>query len=427
MRRAWTAAASVMPRNSPMSAPAMKPFGLAERSTRPFGMSRSRVASTSLSSASTSSESVLALAFALSSASQAMPSSSRASIKLRQGEPARSWPASGPSSRLRGARTSQTLPIYGIFICAECIIAPRTRCAPLPPLAGGGIGRGHAIRSKRFAKRFICARSPPPHPPPQAGEGADRVWRSGGDPKRGLRFYSRHRLDQHGAALAAADAFGGDALLDAAALHGVDEMQHDAVAARAHGMAQPDGAAVDVELVALDAAGRAIKAEHLAAERVVLPGGETGEHLRGEGFVELPQADVAERKRVPAQERGRAQHGPEPHDRGIERRPLAVDDHRARGEPVFLHRGFGGEDHPRGAVGDLGRVARGHLAPRPLERGLELGQRLHRAVWPHAVVVVVEPAVAAERYFELAGDHAVLLRAREALLALGRVRIGVVA
>jgi hypothetical protein len=31
---------------------------------------------------------------------------------LRQGEPARSRPASGPSSRSRGARTSQTLPIY---------------------------------------------------------------------------------------------------------------------------------------------------------------------------------------------------------------------------------------------------------------------------------------------------------------------------
>src|SRR5262249_58470484 len=109
-------------------------------------------------------------------------------------------------------------------------------------------------------------------------------------------------------------------------------MQHDAVAARADRMAEPDGPAVDVELVAIDTAGGAVEAEHLAAERVVLPGGEAAEHLRGEGFVELPQPDVAERKRMPAQERGRAQHGTEPHDRGIERRPLAVDDHRARGE-----------------------------------------------------------------------------------------------
>src|ERR1700730_6537214 len=60
-----------------------------------------------------------------------------------------------------------------------------------------------------------------------------------------------HRLDQHGAALAAADAFGGDALLDAVAFHGVDEMQHDAVAARAHGMAEADGASIHVKLVAI--------------------------------------------------------------------------------------------------------------------------------------------------------------------------------
>src|SRR5262249_58284082 len=99
-----------------------------------------------------------------------------------------------------------------------------------------------------------------------------------------------------------------DALPDAEALHGVDEMQHDAVAARAHGMAEADGAAVDVELVAVDAAGRAVKAERLAAERVVLPGGEAGEHLRREGFVELPQPDVGERERVAAPDRRRPHH-----------------------------------------------------------------------------------------------------------------------
>src|SRR6266478_79381 len=96
--------------------------------------------------------------------------------------------------------------------------------------------------------------------------------------------YSRHRLDQHGAALAAADAFGGDALLDAVAFHGVDQMQHDAVAARAHGMAETDCTSIHVKFVTIDAAGGAAKPEHLAAERVVLPGGEAGEHLRGEGF-----------------------------------------------------------------------------------------------------------------------------------------------
>src|ERR1700724_463810 len=57
-----------------------------------------------------------------------------------------------------------------------------------------------------------------------------------------MRFPS-HRLDQHGAALAAADAFGGDAALLAEPLHGIDEMQHDAVAAGADRMAGADRAA----------------------------------------------------------------------------------------------------------------------------------------------------------------------------------------
>src|SRR5499433_2115584 len=166
-----------------------------------------------------------------------------------------------------------------------------------------------------FANSVVI--NPPPHPSPASGGGSRPRSRVGQRPEASILRVRSHRcsrygLDQHGAALAAADAFGGDALLDAEAFHGVDEMQHDAVAARAHGMAEADRAAVDVELVAFDAAGRTIKAEHLAAERVVLPGGEAGEHLRGEGFVELPQADVAERERMPAQERGRAQHRSEP-------------------------------------------------------------------------------------------------------------------
>src|SRR5580700_5517168 len=61
-----------------------------------------------------------------------------------------------------------------------------------------------------------------------------------------------HRFDQHGAALAAADAFGGDAALVAEPLHGVDQMQHDAVAAGADRMTDANGAAVDIEPVARD-------------------------------------------------------------------------------------------------------------------------------------------------------------------------------
>src|SRR5207247_11010493 len=82
-----------------------------------------------------------------------------------------------------------------------------------------------------------------------------------------------HSLDQHGAALPAADAFGGNALLDSQPLHRIDEMQHDTVAAGADGMAEPDRAPVHIELVARDDPRRAGKAQHLAADGVILPGG----------------------------------------------------------------------------------------------------------------------------------------------------------
>src|SRR5262245_57024091 len=69
---------------------------------------------------------------------------------------------------------------------------PRARCVPSPactelgftrvrpaligrsriyPTSAGGIGRGHATRSREHAKRFICARLPPPHPSPASGGG----------------------------------------------------------------------------------------------------------------------------------------------------------------------------------------------------------------------------------------------------------------
>src|SRR5580704_1587158 len=83
-----------------------------------------------------------------------------------------------------------------------------------------------------------------------------------------------NRFDEHGAALAAADAFGGDAALLAEPLHGIDEMQHDPVAAGADWMADADGAAVDIEPVARDFSRSTWKPERRAAELVVVPGGE---------------------------------------------------------------------------------------------------------------------------------------------------------
>ena len=91
---------------------------------------------------------------------------------------------------------------------------------------------------------------------------------------------------------------------------------------------------------------------------------------------------------------------------------------------MLLHRLFRGEDDPRGAVGDLRAVAGRDLAPRPLEGRLELGELLDRGVRPHAIIVVVEFAVARERRLELALELSFLLRAGQPLLALDRVVVG---
>src|SRR6185312_10663504 len=117
-----------------------------------------------------------------------------------------------------------------------------------------------------------------------------------------------HHLYQHRTALPAADAFGGDAASVAKPLHGVDEVQHDAVARSADGMAEADRAAIDVESGTVDRAGRTVEAEHLATEFFILPRGEAAEHLGGERFVELPSLDVMERELVALQQLGRRQH-----------------------------------------------------------------------------------------------------------------------
>src|SRR6266436_9634827 len=106
---------------------------------------------------------------------------------------------------------------------------------------------------------------------------------------------SLYRLDQHGAALPAADTFGGDAAPGAQPLHRVDEMQHDAIAAAAHGMTKADRAAIDIQFCLVDLPGGPLETQNLAAEFVVVPGGETAQHLRRERLVQFPGLDIAER------------------------------------------------------------------------------------------------------------------------------------
>ena len=83
---------------------------------------------------------------------------------------------------------------------------------------------------------------------------------------------------------------------------------------------------------------RARQAELVAAERVVLPRAKAGDHLRGERFVDFPRIDIVEREPVALQQRRRRVHGPETHLRGIERRPLRIDDAAPRRRAVALAR-----------------------------------------------------------------------------------------
>src|SRR5690606_41008385 len=74
-------------------------------------------------------------------------------------------------------------------------------------------------------------------------------------------------LQKHRAALSAADAFSGDSALEPKPVHGVDEMQHDAVAARAYRMTKTDCSSIDVEALAVERTKRKIGRASLGKER----------------------------------------------------------------------------------------------------------------------------------------------------------------
>src|SRR5690554_1332533 len=97
-----------------------------------------------------------------------------------------------------------------------------------------------------------------------------------------------HGFNQHGAGLTAADTFGGDPALNAFTVHGVHQVQNNAVTAGAHRVPKAHGAAIDIELFAVDATKRRIQTQRVAAKISALPSCKTSQHLGGEGFVKLP-------------------------------------------------------------------------------------------------------------------------------------------
>src|SRR5690606_25614306 len=99
---------------------------------------------------------------------------------------------------------------------------------------------------------------------------------------------------------AAADAHGDHGALDAAALAFLEDVAGHARAAHAEGVADGDGAAVDVVLLRVD------------AERVAAV-----DALRGEGLVQLPKVDVVNLQPVPLQEARDREHRADAHLVGL--------------------------------------------------------------------------------------------------------------
>src|SRR6056297_3385985 len=152
-------------------------------------------------------------------------------------------------------------------------------------------------------------------------------------------------FQRDGRAFAAADADGGYAAPETAALEGVEQGDHDPRAGGAYRVAESAGAAVHVHPLAREG--------HLLHER---------HRHDGESFVDLPEIDIVDGPAQPVEEllRGGNRGGREPARRlGV--RGVA-EDPGARRDAVRLASRGRGEHQRRGAVGDRGGVRRCHRA-----------------------------------------------------------------
>ena len=135
--------------------------------------------------------------------------------------------------------------------------------------------------------------------------------------------------------------------------------------------------------------------ELLRAVVGVLPRALAGDHLRGEGLVDLPRVEVVEAEAVAPQDRRRRVDGAEPHLRRIEPRPFGVDDAARPGVSCSCVDGaLRGDHQPGGAVGDLRAVAGRDVAVLAVEERPQLREIVDGRVLAHAVVRRVELALA---------------------------------
>ncbi len=156
-----------------------------------------------------------------------------------------------------------------------------------------------------------------------------------------------NRLNQHGAAKAAADTFSGDAALSPEPLHRVDEIQHNAVAASPDRMAETNGTAIDIQLGLIELRqrrpqdqaprGRISSSFHAARQ---------ASSWDAKASLIFPGLDVLKFQIVALQQFRRRQYRTKAHNGGIQSRPCTVDNDSFRLEAVFVHSLFRCEDCP---------------------------------------------------------------------------------
>src|SRR5215831_663480 len=217
-------------------------------------------------------------------------------------------------------------------------------------------------------------------------------------------------------ALATADAHRYHAVLRLAAEHLVGDGADHARAGHAEGVADGDRAAVRIELF------------HGNAELVAAV-----DHLRGEGLVQLPHADVLELDAGPLEQLRDRVHGTDAHLVGLAPGHGEAAEDQLRLDPERLGAIHRHEQRGGGAVGELGGVPRRHRAlsavlvevRRQFEETLERGVGTVALVLVDVVVLLlhdlarllVEDAPHDLQGRQLFLEEAFLLPARRALLA----------
>jgi hypothetical protein len=177
-----------------------------------------------------------------------------------------------------------------------------------------------------------------------------------------------------------------------------------------------DRAAMHVDPLRRQRTKRLGQTELLTAVLCRLPGGETAEHLRGEGLVDFPQVDVVEGELMPLQDRRRRMHRAEPHLRRVKAGPVAVGDSAERRElPLATAASEARISHAAPSVicELLPGVTRPYLRSK---KGLSLAETGQAGIGTHAVVLCVDLARTVDHRHDLA-ELPGRLRGERALMA----------